>query len=122
MAWTLNSLKLEYTKSMEEGSLPFLECGKCGHRFYYPRVTCPSCGSSVLEIRRSSGRGKVFSYTWFRTKDGRDYVYAVVEMEEGFRVYGNVEGKVDFDSPVSAEFRKVGDGVVPIFVSLNGEG
>ncbi|BBL47002.1 Zn-ribbon domain-containing OB-fold protein [Metallosphaera sedula] len=84
-------------ESFKEGKIPYLHCLDCGHNFFYPRDRCPKCHRGKLESRLSSGRGVIFSYTEFQGG-----VYAIVEMEEGFRLYANVREKVRIGDRVVA--------------------
>ncbi|AEB95284.1 MULTISPECIES: Zn-ribbon domain-containing OB-fold protein [Metallosphaera] len=84
-------------ESFREGKVPYLHCLNCKRNFFYPRDRCPNCHSSSLEVRVSSGKGKVFSVTEFQGK-----VYAIIEMEEGFRLYANVLDKVEIGEEVIA--------------------
>lgn len=75
-------------------------CTACERAIHYPRFVCPSCGGDALEWRPSTGAGTVHARTvvhvaavpWMA---GRlPYVVALVDLDEGVRVMGNV---VDLD-------------------------
>ena len=123
----------EYTKPLprpahEELSKPFWDavknheivmqrCKTCSHRFFYPREACPSCLSPDLEWAPVSGKGRLYSYTVIYQpanrafQDNVPYIYAMVELEEGPRMIGNLidcpieEARVDM--PVTAVFDDV---------------
>ncbi|MBI2963376.1 MAG: Zn-ribbon domain-containing OB-fold protein [Deltaproteobacteria bacterium] len=71
-------------------------CGGCGELRFYPRGLCPACLSSSVEYVRSSGRGRIHTFTvtyqsqapGFR--DELPYVMAYVDLDEGPRVLSNV--------------------------------
>jgi uncharacterized OB-fold protein len=103
-------LKLEelwraYHERLDANRLPYLECKACKHRFYYPRMLCPRCSSTSLEVKESDGRGKIFSLTRIQKKDGGRTTYGIVEFD-GFRIYCNVleDGKADVGGDVSVAF------------------
>ncbi len=86
-----------FWKAAAEGRLLFQQCPACGHRQFYPRALCTACGADP-EWAEASGRGEVHTFTIVRQYGGapfRDelpYVVAVVELEEGVRMLGNVTG------------------------------
>ncbi|HNC69145.1 MAG TPA: OB-fold domain-containing protein, partial [Pseudomonadales bacterium] len=69
-------------------------CKRC---VFPPQPACPHCRSLERGWRRSSGRGKVYSWVtvhrashpWFA--DRIPYAAVLVEMEEGFRVVGSID-------------------------------
>src|SRR3990170_4724400 len=63
---------------------------------FCPRRFCPECFGWDIEWRRASGRGKVYSYAiQYRAfhpgwSDKTPYVTALVELDEGPRLYTNL--------------------------------
>ena len=99
-------------------------CADCGEVRHPPRPMCPHCNSLAWDAIESSGRGSVFSfvmprhpqYPWFE----EDYIVALVELEEGFRVVTNLMGTtpdaVTIGMPVQVVFEAFDDGLVlPLF-------
>ena len=97
---------------------------ECGHRQFYPRAVCTDCGGDV-EWLTCSGRGTVHTFTVIRQnhakpfKDELPYVVAIVELEEGPRMMGNVTG-IDPDDmqigmPVEVYFVQADEGVAVPF-------
>ena len=86
------------------GSLLVQHCPSCGSRQLYPRAICITCGADP-EWEEASGRGIVHTFTVIRQngvqpfRDMLPYVVAVVELEEGPRLMGNIAG-----CPVDAVF------------------
>lgn len=80
-----------------EGRLLYQRCPACGHRQFYPRAACTACGADP-EWAEASGRGEVHTFTIVRQfgappfKDELPYVVAMIELEEGVRMMGNVTG------------------------------
>jgi uncharacterized OB-fold protein len=86
-----------YWKAAAEGRLLIQECATCGHRQWYPRALCTECGGDP-DWLECSGRGAVHTFTIVRQmgmrpfRDELPYVIAMVELEEGPLVFGNVTG------------------------------
>ncbi len=112
----------DYTKPFWEaasrGELLVQRCRKCGFHIWYPRPSCPRCGSLELEWAKSSGLGTVYSYTVIRRVVAnspdfqRDipFVVAEVDLDEGVRLYGRLDVKPEdarTGMRVRVEFEKV---------------
>ena len=80
-----------------EGRILIQRCPACGHRQFYPRGLCTSCGSDP-DWEEASGRGTVHTFTVIRQQGARSfrdetpYVVAMIELDEGPRMMGNVTG------------------------------
>jgi uncharacterized OB-fold protein len=114
-----------------EGRLLYQECPECGHRQFYPRAICTACGGDPAWAE-ASGRGTVHTYTIVRQygappfKDELPYVVAMIELDEGVRMMGNVTDcpvdRVHVGMPVEAYAVAAADGVgVPFWRPLGGE-
>jgi uncharacterized OB-fold protein len=81
-----------------EGRFLIQRCRNCSSPTFYPKATCPTCGSVDLAWEEASGRGEVHTFTIARRPThpafGGEgpYVIAVVELAEGPRVTTNVIG------------------------------
>lgn len=79
---------------LEEGELRIQRCGGCGVLRHPPRPMCARCGSMDWDHVVSSGRGEVYSYVVHHHPPvpGRQMPFAValVELDEGTRIVGNV--------------------------------
>jgi hypothetical protein len=106
--------------------LRFQRCSGCGDWRHLPRLRCARCGSTEFSWDRSSGRGRVYSWTITHQAPIRafasrvPYAVLVVELEEGVRmVSGLVEAGLDvlrLDLPVEVVFERVGpDAALPQF-------
>jgi uncharacterized OB-fold protein len=92
---------------IDEESRPFWEalkrhelyvqrCRDCGDMRYHPRAQCPQCLSPRTEWVRSSGRGKVYTFTatyqnqapGFR--ESLPYIMSWVELDEGVKMLTNL--------------------------------
>lgn len=119
-------LVAEFWEHCARGELRFQRCGACGVWRHLPRLLCASCGSPAWSWERSSGRGKIFSWTVTHQPLVRDfpdpvpYAVVVVELEEGVRMVSGLSGlepaKLELDLPVEVVFEDVAEGVrLPFF-------
>jgi uncharacterized OB-fold protein len=116
-------------------------CTACDRGIFYPRSFCPFCGTSAtsgssgstLEWRAASGRATVHAATVEHRpaatgatfSDGRPYVVALVDLEEGVRMMTNVVGcppeDVVIGMAVSVTWEPLSDGRhLPLFTPLDG--
>ena len=104
----------EFWEACREEKLRMQQCVDCGHIRYPISHVCPKCLSYETKWTDLSGRGEVFSYVVFYQLYNKafekdiPYNVALVQLEEGPRMYGNIVG-VDNDSV------KVGDPVEVVF-------
>ena len=99
--------------------LPY--CRGCQKHYWYPRDFCPSCFSWDVEWRKASGRGTVYTFAiqyraWHPGFAGDvPYVTALIDLEEGPRLYANLVGiepdpaHVRCDMPVEVVFEDITD-------------
>ena len=97
------------------------KCRACSTLRYTPRALCPACLSAETDYVRSSGRGRVYTFTvtvqnqapGFREE--LPYVLAYVELDDGPRILSNVVGippeEVSVGMPVAVEFEDVAEGL-----------
>ena len=101
-------------------------CASCQAAIFYPRTTCPTCGSSELRFEDASGRGRVHTFSIARRAthpalSGQEpYVVAIVELDEGPRLMSNITDcnvdDVHIGMPVQVWFRQADEEVgVPFF-------
>ena len=77
------------------GQLLIQRCGDCGEYQWYPRGICAHCWSMNIQWVTASGKGTVWTYTvtYQNRTPGFDqgpYVLALVELEEGVRLFTNI--------------------------------
>jgi len=105
---TVTDENREFWDGAKRGKLRMQKCGDCGHIRFPIGHVCPKCLSYKFEWTDLSGRGEVFSYVVFYQVYNKafekdvPYNVALVQLEEGPRMYSNVVG-VDNDAV------KVGD-------------
>ncbi|MBI4338448.1 MAG: Zn-ribbon domain-containing OB-fold protein [Chloroflexi bacterium] len=116
-----------YWDACARGDLLVQRCGICGKYQFYPRGFCSHCWSQRdLQWVKSSGKGLVWSYTITRQNrmpgynEEVPYVLALVELEEGVRMFTNIVGckpeEVAVGMPVEVTFVRAAEGVsIPYF-------
>ncbi|MFC5746865.1 OB-fold domain-containing protein [Actinomadura rugatobispora] len=105
---------------VKAGELRIQRCADCGALRHPPGPMCPSCHSVKRDFVVASGRGEVHSYVVHHHPPvpGRTppYVVAVVDLEEGVRIVGNVNGcppeDVAIGMPVKLAFERMDDELV----------
>jgi uncharacterized OB-fold protein len=68
-------------------------CSACSRHVYYPRASCPHCGSAALEWTMPSGLGTVHAVTTVRRKpaEGGDLNVSLIDLDEGVRLMSRVD-------------------------------
>lgn len=103
------------------GELRVQRCKACGANIFYPRERCPKCFATDLEWVKTSGRGRVYTYTVVRQpgnpafNDDVPYIFAIIQLDEGPRMNSNVTGipfeQVKVDMPVEVYFEQVSEDI-----------
>jgi uncharacterized OB-fold protein len=111
----------EFFRHCRERELRFQRCSDCGRWRHVPRRCCARCGSWEWEWVRSSGRGKVFTWTVVERPmhpafaEDVAYAPAIIELEEGVRMVSWVvdcpPGELAVGMPVEVVFEDVTDEV-----------
>ena len=120
-----------FWQAASRGELVIQRCPS-GHRQFYPRAVCKVCGADP-EWERASGRGTVHTFTVIRQNHARPfrdelpYVVAMVELDEGVRMMGNITGcpvdQVRIGMPVQVHMVEAEPEVaVPFWRPVSGEG
>lgn len=78
---------------LDAGRFLIQRCGGCDRHVYFPRESCPHCGSAALEWKRPTGLGTVYAVTTVRRKptEGGDLNVSLVELDEGVRLMSRVD-------------------------------
>lgn len=117
-------------KNMVEDSIPLYwrtighryrfsgrECPECGRVYFPPRPLCLDCGVKTQDEKPVSRVGKVISFSEVHMaqehrEDEVPYVVALIELEDGNRVIGQIVGvpfsKIKTGMKVRYSFRKYG--------------
>ncbi len=95
------------------GELRIQKCEACGVLRHPPGPMCPSCHETKRSFVVACGRGKVFSYTVHHAPQipGKQLplTLAVVELEEGVRMVGELREPADIGDSVVVVFDTVDD-------------
>jgi uncharacterized protein len=106
-------IAVEYFAAVERGELRYQECAECGTRQLYPRELCTGCGAEP-RWAVASGRGKVHTFTVVRQNlsppfsELAPYIIAIVELEEGPRLMGNITDCQPSDVHIGMEVEAYG--------------
>jgi uncharacterized OB-fold protein len=112
-----------YWDGLKQGKLMLPRCGACGHVFFYPRVICPACAARDVGWIEASGRGRLHSFAIAHQSINRamkvptPYVLALVELDEGPRMMGNLvnvapdPSRLRCEMPVRVVFSRLTDDV-----------
>jgi len=119
-----------YWDATRDGRFVIPACAACGHRFMPPAKVCPKCLSDQVSFQPASGRGKVFSWIVVHRPqhpafmEDAPYPVAIVELDEGPRLHGRLEGDLSSASvgaPVEVTFQKINDQItLPNFRLVTG--
>lgn len=107
------SIPLTWRRIPERYRLIGSRCENCGKHYFPPRSLCPKCRRKGKTRQvQFSGKGKVYSYTTIYSgpsgfEDQVPYVIAMIELEEGARVLGQVVDCKPEDVKVGAKVEKV---------------
>jgi uncharacterized OB-fold protein len=69
--------------------------------------------SKSIALGKSIGRGKVFAVTRVRRRSGEKVAYGIVQLQEGFRIYCNLD-----EDQAEAQ---IGDPVLIVFKAIDGK-
>ena len=106
-----------FWEGVEKGELRIQRCKACAVLRHPPRPMCSSCRSLEWDHIISSGRGQVYSFVVHHHPPVYGYetpfAIALVELEEGTRIVGNLPGvklaDVHIGMPVEVSFVRVDD-------------
>lgn len=122
----LEGMTAAYYEHCAHGELRFQRCDDCAAWRHPPRVLCAVCGSSRWSWGRSTGRGRVFTWTVVHQAmhpafaHEVPYAVIVVETDEGVRVVTNLRGAgievLRLDLPVEVTFEALDETLtLPMF-------
>ena len=106
-----------FWQGCREGELRMQRCTACGHLRYPIAALCPECLSEEHQWEALSGKGEVFSYVVFHQvynqafADDVPYNVALVQLDEGPRMFSNVKAADHAQISVGDRLRVVFDEV-----------
>ncbi|HWN31383.1 MAG TPA: bifunctional MaoC family dehydratase N-terminal/OB-fold nucleic acid binding domain-containing protein [Pseudonocardia sp.] len=114
---TVNRDTEYFWAGLAAGQLRVWRCGECGLLRHPPGPMCPRCAATRPEYLVATGRGTVFSFVVHHHPPvpGRElpFVVALVQLEEGVRVLGELRdvapSQVRVELPVEIVFDRVDD-------------
>ena len=85
-----------YSEALKQDKLLGLKCQDCGAITVPPKMVCRKCSGSKLEVIQLKGSGKIKTFTVVNVAaEGREaecpYIIAMVELDEGPWLMGNLE-------------------------------
>lgn len=99
-------------------------CEDCQQWHFFPRVSCPYCGSEALRWAEPSGAGTVYSTTIVRRPDHGDYTVCLIDLAEGPRMMSRVVDvpteEVHIGQAVRARVDHLAEGPLLVFVAAPG--
>ncbi|MBU0591956.1 Zn-ribbon domain-containing OB-fold protein [Candidatus Micrarchaeota archaeon] len=107
------SIPLTWRKIPERYRLIGVTCKTCNTAYFPKRTICPQCRrKGKLEETQFSGKGKVFSFTEVTSppdgfEDQVPYVLAIIELEEGAKVTGQIVDAKIKDVNIGSKVEKV---------------
>ena len=87
-----------YWDGLHANKLMMPRCDACGHHWFPPSFLCSKCNATKWTWTQVSGRGRIFSYVVYHRvyhpafAGDVPYAVAVIELDEGPRMYSNVIG------------------------------
>ncbi|MCE2466342.1 MAG: Zn-ribbon domain-containing OB-fold protein [Dehalococcoidia bacterium] len=120
-----------FWEACRQGKLLVQKCPSCDKFQWYPRGICANCWATEVEWVESSGKGTIWTFTLTsqnRTPGFADdvpYVVALVELEEGVRMFCNIvecpPRDVSIGMPVEVTFVRATDQIsIPYFKPATG--
>lgn len=84
----------QFESALKAGRFELQKCSDCGKYIFYPRYSCPLCGSQHLVFEPASGKGVIYSTSTIRRKpeSGGDFNVSLVDLAEGPRMMSRVVG------------------------------
>lgn len=104
---TTRGVQAQHQAALEEGRFLIQRCEGCSKHVYFPRESCPHCGSERVEWVEPQGTGTVYAVTTVRRKadDGGDLNVSLVDLDEGVRLMSRVEGVPPSDVKIGQRVR-----------------
>lgn len=128
---TITELNRPFWDGCRNGELVLQRCASCERLRYPIAPVCPHCVGREWTWERVTGRGVVYTFAVFRHayneawRDRVPYTVAIVQLDEGPTLIGDVDGIAPEDVrvglPVRVDFEQVTEEItVPRFVPARG--
>lgn len=85
-------IQAAHQAQLDQGRFLIQHCNQCLRHIYFPRESCPHCGSEQVQLVAPSGLGTVHAVTTVRRKPeaGGDYNVSLVDLDEGVRLMSRI--------------------------------
>lgn len=86
----------EFFEALKRHELKIQRCRACDGYISPGRLRCPLCWSTDVEWVQAKGTGRIYTFAVMHQKyhpgfaDEIPYNFALVELDEGVRIYGNI--------------------------------
>jgi uncharacterized protein len=82
-----------HQRELDAGRFLVQRCTSCTKHVYFPRESCPHCGSAALEWTAPQGTGTVYAVTTVRRKpaEGGDLNVSLIDLDEGIRLMSRID-------------------------------
>ncbi len=107
------SIPLTWRRIPERYRLIGVKCETCGKNYFPSRPICPKCRRKGKLVKvQFSGKGKIYTHTTIYSaptgfENQVPYVIALIELEEGARVLGQVVDCDPKDVKIGAKVEKI---------------
>jgi len=96
VSFTAETKAADFISFLEKGKVEATKCKKCGRIYFPPRMQCADDLSSDVEWIDLSDSGKLLTYTTVQYgptgfENDAPYTLAVVEFNNGVRVFGRLD-------------------------------
>lgn len=121
----ITDLNRPYWDALKDGRLTYQCCQACGHKWLPARAECPGCLGEDWSWAQASGRARLISWVVYRIAyhasfaQRLPYTVAVVELDEGPRLFSNIvdadASRLKIDMPLRMVIEDEGGFAVPRF-------
>jgi uncharacterized protein len=82
-----------HQRELDAGRFLVQRCTSCTKHVYFPRESCPHCGSGAVGWTAPQGTGTVYAVTTVRRKpaEGGDLNVSLIDLDEGVRLMSRVD-------------------------------
>ena len=99
-----------YWDGLGDERIVLQQCESCARRRFPPMPSCPWCAATGYHLVDVSGRGRVYSWVTVHRalsdaqREAVPYCVAIVELDDGVRMLGKLEGHATPDAAVTPVF------------------
>jgi len=99
VSFTDESKAVDFVTYLEQGKVMATRCKRCSTQYFPPKMDCPSCLGSDIEWFQIEDSGKLATYTEVNYgptgfEDDTPYTLAIVDFEDGLRVFGRLSRSI----------------------------